>query len=137
MLTFSLSVDGQEATNYSGDGLIISTPVGSTAYALSAGGPIIVPGVECLVAAPICPHALANRPLVLSSKSELRLKLLPPRQQAQITLDGRETIKVMPDDTVVVKAAPHPVYLIETGKRTFFQTLREKMHWEGHPNYGG
>ncbi len=137
MLTFSLLVDGEKATNYSGDGLIISTPVGSTAYALSAGGPILTPGLECLVATPICPHALANRSLVLRANSELRLALLDPRQTAQITLDGREIAKVGPRDTVVVKAAPHPLYLIETGRRNFFQTLREKMHWGGHPNYGG
>jgi len=136
MLTFSLSVDGEKATNYSGDGLIVSTPVGSTAYALSAGGPILTPGLECLVATPICPHALANRSLVLRANSELRLNLLDPHQTAQITLDGRETAKVGPEDTVVVKAAPHPLFLIETGRRSFFQTLREKMHWEGHPNYG-
>ena len=137
MLTFSLSVDGETATNYSGDGVIISTPVGSTAYALSAGGPILTPGLECLVATPICPHALANRSLVLRANSVLRLNLLESDQPAQITLDGRQTAQVDPTDTVVVKAAPHPLCFIETGKRTFFQTLREKMHWEGHPNYDG
>ncbi|HUW56164.1 MAG TPA: NAD(+)/NADH kinase [Planctomycetota bacterium] len=136
MLSFRLSVNGEEATDYAGDGLIISTPVGSTAYALSAGGPILTPGVQCLVATPICPHALANRSLVMTSRCELRLELLDPAEQAHITLDGRETASVMPGDVVVVTAAPHPLCLIETGKRTFFQTLREKMNWEGHPNYG-
>lgn len=136
MLMFCLSVNGEEATNYSGDGLIISTPVGSTAYALSAGGPILVPGVQGMVATPICPHALANRSLVLTEKCELRLNLLDPTQSAHITLDGHRTVRVTPRDTVVVKAAPHPLFLIETGGRTFFQTLREKMHWEGQPNYG-
>lgn len=137
MLMFDLSVNGEEATSYSADGLIISTPVGSTAYSLSAGGPILVPGVECLVATPICPHALANRSLVVTSKCEFRLKLLHPKERAQLTIDGQETRKVKPDETVVVRAAANPLYLIETGRRTFFQTLREKMHWEGHPNYDG
>ena len=137
MLTFCLSVNGEQATNYNGDGLIISTPVGSTAYSLSAGGPILVPGVDCLVATPICPHSLANRSIVLASSSELRLSLLNPLQQAQLTFDGQETLAITPGDTVVVTRAPHPLCLIETGKRTFFQMLREKMDWEGHPNYGG
>ena len=137
MLTFRLAVNGEQATNYNGDGLIISTPVGSTAYSLSAGGPILVPGVECLVATPICPHSLANRSIVLAPTSELRLSLLNPLQQAQLTFDGQETVPVIPADSVVVTRAPHPLCLIETGKRTFFQTLREKMDWEGHPNYGG
>jgi NAD+ kinase len=137
MLTFCLSVNAERATSYNGDGLIVSTPVGSTAYSLSAGGPILVPGVECIVATPVCPHSLANRSIVLASSSELRLSLLNPLQQAQLTFDGQETIAVTPADAVVVTKAPHPFCLIETGKRTFFQTLREKMDWEGHPNYGG
>jgi NAD+ kinase len=136
MLTFGLSVNAEEATSYNGDGLVISTPVGSTAYSLSAGGPIVVPGVECLVITPICPHSLANRSLVLTAKCELRLNLLLPQQNAQLTLDGQETMEVTHGEAVVVKAAPQRLNLIETGRRTFFQTLREKMHWEGHPDYG-
>jgi len=136
MLTFCLSVNGEQATNYNGDGLIISTPVGSTAYSLSAGGPILVPGVDSLVATPICPHSLANRSIVLAASSELRLGLVNPMQQAQLTFDGQETVAITPADSVVVTSAPHPLCLIETGKRTFFQMLRQKMDWEGHPNYG-
>ena len=124
MLSFSLSVNGEKAIDYSGDGLIVSTPVGSTAYALSAGGPILVPGVQGLIATPICSHALANRPLVLTSKCELKLNLTESKQEAQLTIDGHDTFKIAPDDTVTVRAAPHPLFLIETGKRTFFQTLR-------------
>jgi NAD+ kinase len=136
MLTFRLWVNDEEATGYNGDGLIISTPVGSTAYSLSAGGPIVVPGVQCLVATPICPHALANRSLVFTAQCVLRLKLLDPAQSAQLTLDGQETFPITPADSIVVRAAPHLLHLIRTGRRTFFQTLREKMRWGGHPNYG-
>ena len=79
---------------------------------------------------------LANRPIVLNSQCELRLELSGPRHTAQLTIDGRDTFRIDPEDAVLVKAAPHPLYLIETGKRSFFQTLREKMHWGGEPNYG-
>ena len=136
MLNFRLSVNGEEATSYAGDGLIISTPVGSTAYSLSAGGPVLVPGLQGIIATPICSHGLANRPLIFTSKCELRLDLNNPRHTAQITIDGRDSLRVDPDDSVVVKAAPKPLYLIEIGKRGFFQTLREKMRWGGEPNYG-
>lgn len=136
MLAFSLSVNGEEAVNYNGDGLILSSPTGSTAYSLSAGGPILVPGVDVLVATPICPHALANRSIVLPASAQMRLRILHPAQRALLTLDGQESSEVTPDDEVVVAASPHPLCLVDTGTRTFFQTLREKMHWEGLPNYG-
>ncbi len=136
MIQIGIWIDDKEIAALKGDGLIVSTPTGSTAYSLSAGGPILAPGVECIVATPVCPHALANRSMVFSAKSELRLNLLDPRQRGLLTLDGQESMEVTPDDTVVVRRAPHPLWLIDTGKRTFFQTLREKMHWEGLPNYG-
>ena len=72
---------------------------------------------------------------MLASNSELRLALPRAHQTAQITFDGQETIPLQTGDTVIVTVSPHPLWLIETGRRTFFQTLREKMHWEGHPNY--
>ena len=136
MLSFSLTVDGEVASGYNSDGLIISTPVGSTAYALSAGGPIIAPGTQCLVATPICAHSLANRSLVLADTCELSVQLLDARQRAHLTFDGQETLRITPKDKFVVRAAPHPMQLIELGTRSFFQTLREKMQWGGHPNYG-
>lgn len=136
MITFELAVNAERAIRYTGDGLIISTPTGSTAYSLSAGGPVVAPGVACILATPICPHALANRSVVLNEDAELRLGLLDPKQRALLALDGQESSEITSDETVVVTRAPHALLLIDTGARSFFQTLREKLNWEGQPNYG-
>jgi NAD+ kinase len=136
MLTFRLTINGEPAVDYHGDGLIIATPTGSTAYSLSAGGPILAPGLACLVATPICPHTLANRSIVIPASAELRLTVQHPLQKALLTIDGQESSEITPDDAVVVTAAPDPFCLVDTGTRTFFQTLREKLNWEGLPNYG-
>ena len=136
MITFELAVNDEPAIRYTGDGLILSTPTGSTAYSLSAGGPVVAPGVACILATPICPHALANRSIVLSENAELRLRLLNPKQRALLTLDGQESSEITSDETVVVTRAPNPLLLVDAGTRSFFQTLREKLNWEGQPNYG-
>ena len=131
MITVTLLVNGEETITYDGDGIIVATPLGSTAYSLSAGGPIATPGLDVLIVTPICPHSLTNRSLVVSADSEL--ELVPVRQErpTAVTLDGQELIELNVDQQILVKAAPNRLKLVETGTRTFFTTLREKMNWGG------
>ena len=136
MMTIRLLVNGERAITYDGDGIIVSTPLGSTAYSLSAGGPIVTPGLDVLIVTPICPHSLTNRSLVVSSDSELELVPVQLECAASVTLDGQERMELSAGEHVVVKAAPNRLKLIETGSRTFFTTLREKMNWQGPPRNG-
>ena len=133
MMTVALLVNGERAITYDGDGIIVSTPLGSTAYSLSAGGPIVTPGLDVLIVTPICPHSLANRSLVVSADSELELVPLQPDRAPAVTLDGQELMEIGAGEHVVIQAAPHRLSLVETGSRTFFTTLREKMNWQGPP----
>lgn len=131
MQQVTLFVNDEETITYNGDGIIVATPVGSTAYSLSAGGPIVVPGLEVLVVTPICPHSLTNRSLVVSAASKLELVPEYREHPPVLTLDGQELIELAPGDRVQVEVAPHRLKLIETGSRTFFRTLRQKMDWGG------
>ena len=133
MQQVTLFVNDEETITYNGDGIIVATPVGSTAYSLSAGGPIVVPGLEVLVVTPICPHSLTNRSLVVSAASKLELVPEYREHPPVLTLDGQELIELAPGDRVQVEVAPHRLKLIETGSRTFFRTLRQKMDWGGRP----
>lgn len=137
MMTVTLLVNGEETITYDGDGIIVSTPVGSTAYSLSAGGPIATPGLDVLIVTPICPHSLTNRSLVVSADSELELVPVRPERPTAVTLDGQELIELSVGQQVLVKAAPNRLKLVETGTRTFFTTLREKMNWGALPPKAG
>lgn len=112
-----------------GDGVIVSTPTGSTAYALSAGGPIIYPQSEALLFVPICPHTLSNRPLVLPPDFEIRLVNLSEDHMAYLTLDGQEGMSLKKGDTVIVKKSPHYCYMYSNPQRSFFEILKEKLRW--------
>ena len=122
--------DDGPVTTYRADGLIISTPTGSTAYSLSAGGPIILPGLEAFVLAPICPHALTQRPVVLPATANVEVHVLPsPYSDVQLTVDGQEHLDLRSGDRVFVTRSDHPLHLVASPFRTRFEILREKLRW--------
>ncbi len=123
------SVDGEYLCVYKADGLIVATPTGSTAYSLSAGGPLVGPGVAVMLLAPICPHTLTLRPLVLSDTSVVRVQLRAPDQEVFLTLDGQEGIPLRDGDVVEVERSPHVVALVRTVARSILGVLRDKLHW--------
>ncbi|UCG39764.1 MAG: NAD(+)/NADH kinase [bacterium] len=122
-------IDGQRVTNYKADGLIVSTPTGSTAYSLAAGGPIIEPTLDLIVIAPICPHTLTNRPLVVPGDSRVELHLASDSGKVYLTLDGQEGTQLNKDDRVHIFASPKKVKLIRTGAKSFFEVLSTKLYW--------
>lgn len=123
------SVDGEHLCVYKADGLIVATPTGSTAYSLSAGGPVVSPGVSVMVLSPICPHTLTQRPLVVADTSLVRVELHAPDQEVVLTLDGQEGIPLADGDVVEVERSPRTVALVRTGGEGFLCVLREKLHW--------
>jgi NAD+ kinase len=120
---------GEEVGTYSADGMIFSTPTGSTAYSLSAGGPIVAPTVDCIVATPICPHALGLRPLVLPADETVTVEVLSPSEELILTIDGQEHERLVPGQRVAVRRAERPVCLVRFPGQTFFSTLRRKLRW--------
>ncbi len=120
---------GEEVATYSADGIILSTPTGSTAYSLSAGGPIVSPTVHCIVATPICPHTLSVRPLVLPADETVTVEVLSPTEELILTIDGQEHERLLPGAVIVVSRAPNPVRLVRFPGQTFFSTLRRKLNW--------
>jgi NAD+ kinase len=114
---------------YSADGIILATPTGSTAYSLSAGGPIVAPSVNCIIATPICPHTLGVRPLVLPADETVTVEVLSPSEELVLTIDGQEHERLVPGQKVVVRRAPDPVCLVRFPGQTFFSTLRRKLRW--------
>ncbi len=122
-------VEREHIGTYSADGLILATPTGSTAYSLSAGGPIVSPGMECILATPINPHSLTIRPLVVPASSVVSVSLAPPRRTAILTVDGQQSVEVPPGRSVRVRRGPSPVRLVRFPGQSFFATLREKLHW--------
>lgn len=129
MIRLAVRANGEEVGNYSADGIILATPTGSTAYSLSAGGPIVSPSVDCIIATPICPHTLAVRPLVLPAEETVSVDVLTPSGELLMTIDGQEDAQLVPGDRVVVRRAPYPVRLVRFPGQTFFSTLRRKLGW--------
>ncbi len=119
----------EEIGSYSADGIILATPTGSTAYSLSAGGPIVHPDVDCIVATPISPHTLSVRPLVLPAEEILTVEVLSPTEELVLTIDGQESERLVPGARVVVSRAADRVCLVRLPDRTFFSTLRRKLRW--------
>ena len=125
-----VSVDGDEVGQYSADGIIIATPTGSTAYSLSAGGPIVVPGVDAIVVTAICPHTLAVRPLVLPSHVTVIVEPMSPwSEQVLVSFDGQVGTTMEPGERLVVKRADRPVLLVRLGPEGFFARMRKKLQW--------
>lgn len=127
MVPLSLEVDGEEVMYTRGDGIIVATPTGSTAYALSAGGPVASPGLDALIVAPICPHQLANRPLVLSPDEEVVLRHFGG-QLVELTVDGSRRHKIEPGSSIEIRASTQRVRLLSPPQGKFM-ILREKLGW--------
>lgn len=127
---FTLHVESNSSTIYelSGDGLIISSPTGSTAYSLAAGGPIVEPSVKALALTPICPHSLTHRPLIINDNSIISIKTDATNEPLTVTLDGQESFETMAGDIIETrKSRGHSVNLYKNPERQYFQTLRDKF----------
>jgi NAD+ kinase len=129
ILDLTASVDGEYLCVYKADGLIVATPTGSTAYSLSAGGPVVAPSVGVILLAPICPHTLTQRPLVLSDSAVVRVELAARDREIVLTLDGQEGVPLVTGDVIEVEKSPYGVALVRTGARSALTVLREKLHW--------
>ncbi len=126
---FDLKVNGAFVANYKADGLIISTPTGSTAYSLAAGGPILSPDVPGFVITPVASHALTNRPLVVQDTAVIEARVIVTREQAFLTVDGQEGIPLTENDVIVCRKSAFQVRLFKMTGRSFFDVLRTKLKW--------
>lgn len=129
IMDIHLKIDGKFVSDYKSDGLIISTPTGSTAYSLAAGGPIIFPNTDVLTITPICPHSLTNRPIVLDSSSVIEISLLKPHDSIFITFDGQKGYKFLPAYKLEVVKSNHKCVLIKPTTKFYFDVLKEKLKW--------
>lgn len=128
MISVEASVDGQVVATYHGDGVIISTPTGSTAYSLSAGGPIVAPACACLILSPLAPHNLTMRPVVIPDNSIIRFKLYTRESEALLTLDNR-TFTLSDCSEITIRKADNKIYLATPHNISFYHTLRNKLMW--------
>ncbi|HEY1899031.1 MAG TPA: NAD(+)/NADH kinase [Steroidobacteraceae bacterium] len=130
MMDFETWIDGRYVNTHAGDGIVIASATGSTAYALSCGGPIVDPHLEVLVIAPICPHTLSDRPIVVSSAANIEIRLLErPESRAQVVCDGFVLGEVQPCDRVQVRQSNNGVTLLHPPGYDYFRLLRSKLHW--------
>ena len=130
MLDFETWIDGVYVNSHGGDGLVVASSTGSTAYALSCGGPIVAPHLEVLVVAPICPHTLSDRPIVVSSRSTISIKLIDrPDTRAQVTADGVSLGELVPGDRLEVHPTARKITLLHPNKFEYYRLLRSKLHW--------
>ena len=135
MLNVDLYVDAELVTTYSCDGLIVSTPVGSTAHSLAAGGAILEADLRAFTLTPICPHTLSNRPIVIPAERKIEARINPPDLPVMLTIDGQVNQDMKPGDSVEITEAAERFKLIQTGARSYYATLRTKLGWGGHLNY--
>jgi NAD+ kinase len=129
ILDIELRVDGERIALYRADGLILSSPTGSTAYCLSAGGPIVHPGVNAIVAIPICPHSLTSRPLVIPGNLVLEVRVRNAAENVFLTLDGQEGFPLTRDDRIRVRRAYRGLHLVTLPGKSYFQILQRKLRW--------
>jgi len=133
LLYLKVYIDDEYFNTYESDGLIMSTPTGSTAYSLSSGGPIVVPGLNSIILNPICPHALTVRPTVISSHSRIRLEIQESLHPVQLTADGQVTAETNSCTSIEIQRADFDIGLIKFSESTFFDRLREKLQWGSLP----
>lgn len=136
MIEIVTHIDGVFLNSQRSDGLIISTPTGSTAYSLSAGGPILYPSLKALVLVPLSPHTLSNRPIVIDDNSKIEISFCQTKQiNALVTCDHLEIPKVLISDKILIKKLPNPIRILHPEDHDFFHILREKLSWSsGYPN---
>lgn len=129
MMEFDLFVDGSPVARYRADGLIVATPTGSTAYSLSAGGPVVDPHIAALVITPICPHMLTNRPLVIPDSARVEMEIAEGEESVYLTLDGQVGFELQPRDRVAVTQSAHRLLLVQPPRKSYFEVLRSKLRW--------
>ena len=132
LIEFELFVDGRFVYNLRSDGLIISTPTGSTAYALSADGPIVHPGVAGIALVPLCPHSLTNRPVLVSDKNEIEIRLIRA-SDSRVYFDGQVTFDLKVGDSLRIRRSEHVISLLHPPGYSYFAMLRKKLHWSEQP----
>jgi len=131
LIKLEARIDGALLTQYNADGLIISTPTGSTAYSLSAGGPILTPDSGVFVITPICPHVLTNRSVIVSDRSELEISPCEGQDKVYLTVDGQELVTIKPGDTIRIRKASQDLPLAMLPNVTFSEVLCQKLKWSG------
>ncbi len=129
IIDLAIYIEDSHVTTYKADGIILATPTGSTAYSLSAGGPIVHPGIPVTIITPICPHTLTNRPLVVSSKMKVEIKVTTQEPDTYLTLDGQIGLRLKTGDLIEVKRTDTSVKLIKSPFRDFFSILKTKLMW--------
>lgn len=131
VVRLDVTIEGETIGPYSADGIIVATPTGSTAYSLSAGGPIVVPGVQAMVVTPICAHTLAVRPVVVPAHYTVVVEPLPPwaEEDLLVSLDGQTSVRLHPGDQVEIRRAPTAVLLARFDEQEYFHRMRQKLHW--------
>ena len=129
MMELKVSVDDGHLTTFRADGLIVATPTGSTAYSLSAGGPIMHPTLRCFVLTPICPHTLSNRPIALPDTVVVTARLISQSEDVLLTLDGQIGFPLLPDDMVEIKKSRFKLKLIKHPTKSYYEILRTKLKW--------
>ncbi len=135
MIDLDLAVDGEGVSRISGDGLILSTPVGSTAHNLSAGGPILGQELAAFVLTPVCPHTLTNRPVVDAADKTYTVAVTRDAEGTMVIVDGQEAVPLREGDRVTVRRAPVDFCLAKVPGHSYYQTLRDKLRWGTPPNY--
>ncbi len=131
LIELEVSVDGAILTRYRCDGLIVSTPTGSTAYSLAAGGAVVCPNAEVFTLTPICPHTLSNRSVIVSLSSTIEVRVISEKLEINLSADGQSESKLSAGDVITVRRSPHSVHLIHLAGTSFFETLRRKLNWSG------
>lgn len=132
MIELKTTIDDVYLNTQRSDGLIVSTPTGSTAYSLSAGGPIIHPSLNALLLVPLNPHTLSNRPIVIDGASEIKINFIKTKEiNAQVTCDHIAIPDVLISDTILIKKDPNPITILHPENHDFFHTLRTKLNWSG------
>jgi NAD+ kinase len=131
LIQLDVAVDGEPLTRYRGDGLIVSSPTGSTAYALSAGGALVSPAADVFALTPICPHTLTNRPLIVPLTSRILVKAISPKPSTILSADGQVVAELSAGDEVTIRRSSRTVRLMQLAGGSFFKTLRQKLHWRG------
>ncbi|HVO58719.1 MAG TPA: NAD(+)/NADH kinase [Dongiaceae bacterium] len=129
MIELELSIDDDFVCRYRADGLIVATPTGSTAYSLSAGGPIVHPGVESIILTPICPHTLTDRPLVVGDCCAVQVRLKGAAESVYLTLDGQKGVLLESGDSVSISRAKERLKMIQPRKKSYYEILRSKLKW--------
>ena len=135
MVELEVSADSESGVKYFGDGVIISTPSGSTAYNVSAGGPIINPDVDCLCITPLCPHSLSFRPVVIAASSTVLIRAVKVNEGTTLFCDGQASTQLVAGESVVIRRAPFDALIIENPNARGWRTLAEKLNWASTPKY--